>query len=331
MRRVEVLLEEDSRVITISCSDPSFSQFSCWSSEKTIMSLSLPCRYSFFSGSTPVRFSRTNLCFAVAAVRTSPRDTKLSPQPILIRHVTSPGSKLEIVRDCRAHASSIGSFEDSSSSTDADSDGFDLGSFISFAEVLCIISSAVISVVLAVNYAVVGEIGKKVLSLGFVGLVGSVASGSWLRRRQWMRICKGTREGEGTNLIRRLEKLEEDLKSSTTIVRVLSRHLEKLGIRFRVTRKALKEPISETAALAQKNSEATRVLAAQQEILEKELGEMQKVLLAMQDQQRKQLELILTIAKNGKLFESSGNKQAPNEQKVNKAVEPSTSKQILFQ
>lgn len=37
-----------------------------------------------------------------------------------------------------------------------------------------------------------------------------------------------------------------------------------------------------TAALAQKNSEATRVLAAQQEILEKELGEIQKVLLAMQ-------------------------------------------------
>ena len=102
-----------------------------------------------------------------------------------------------------------------------------------------------ISVVLAVNYAVVGEIGKKVLSLGFVGLLCSVASGSWLRRRQWMRICKGTREGEGTNLIRRLEKLEEDLKTSTNIVRVLSRHLEKLGIRFRVTRKALKEPVSE--------------------------------------------------------------------------------------
>ncbi|KAG2305575.1 hypothetical protein Bca52824_034226 [Brassica carinata] len=121
-----------------------------------------------------------------------------------------------------------------------------------------------------------------------------------------MRICKG----EGTNLIRRLEKLEEDLKTSTTIVRVLSRHLEKLGIRFRVTRKALKEPISETAALAQKNSEATRVLAAQQEILEKELGEIQKVLLAMQDQQRKQLELILTIAKNGKLFENTSSKQA---------------------
>ncbi|KAL0692072.1 hypothetical protein Bca4012_059252 [Brassica carinata] len=274
------------------------------------MSLSLLCRYAFFSGATPLRISRSNnLCFALAAARASHRNTKLFTQPILLRLVSSPGSNLETVRDCRAHASSIGSYEDSSSSADqeaASSNGFDLNSLVSFAEVLCIVSSAVISVVLAVNYVVVGEIGRKVLSLGFVGLLGSVASGSWLRRRQCMRICKG----EGTNLIRRLEKLEEDLKTSTTIVRVLSRHLEKLGIRFRVTRKALKEPISETAALAQKNSEATGVLAAQQEILEKELGEIQKVLLAMQDQQRKQLELILTIAKNGKLFENTSSKQA---------------------
>ncbi|CAN8264276.1 unnamed protein product [Cochlearia groenlandica] len=282
------------------------------------MSLSLPSQYAFFTGSNPVRINRNKVCFAVSAVRSFTK-------PIVIRHVTS----FEIVRGCRAHASSIGSHEDSSSSIDledASSDGFDLGSFISFAEGLCIVSSAVISVVLTVNYAAVGEIGKKVLTLGFVGLVGSVACGSWLRRRQWMRICKGTKDGEGKNLLRRLEKLEENLKSSTTIVRVLSRHLEKLGIRFRVTRKALNEPIAETAALAQKNSEATRVLAAQQEILEKELGEIQKVLLAMQDQQRKQLELILMIAKNAKLFESSSGKQASNEHKVNKAEEPSTSR-----
>lgn len=37
-----------------------------------------------------------------------------------------------------------------------------------------------------------------------------------------------------------------------------------------------------TAALAQKNSEATRALAAQEDVLEKELGEVQKVLMAMQ-------------------------------------------------
>lgn len=113
--------------------------------------------------------------------------------------------------------------------------------------------------------------------------------------------------GMDVNLFERIEKLEEDLRSSATIIRVLSRQLEKLGIRFRVTRKALKEPIAETAALAQKNSEATRALAVQEDILEKELGETQKVLLAMQEQQQKQLELILAIAKNGKLLD---NKQA---------------------
>ncbi|KAI8540824.1 hypothetical protein RHMOL_Rhmol08G0014900 [Rhododendron molle] len=36
------------------------------------------------------------------------------------------------------------------------------------------------------------------------------------------------------------------------------------------------------AALAQKNSEATRALAVQEDILEKELSEIQTVLLAMQ-------------------------------------------------
>ncbi|KAL0721496.1 hypothetical protein Bca4012_036095 [Brassica carinata] len=296
------------------------------------MSLSLPSRYAFFSGSTPVRISRrsSNLCFSVSAVRTSHRSTKPFPQPILLRHViTSPRSNREIVLNCRAHASSsLGSYEEGDDNSDG---GFDFSSFVSFTEAVCILSSAAISVVLAVNYAVVGEIGKKVLTLGFVGLLCSVASGSWLRRRQWMRICRGAREGEGANLIRRLEKLEVDLKTSTNIVRVLSRHLEKLGIRFRVTRKALKEPVTETAALAQKNSEATRVIAAQQEILEKELGEIQKVLLAMQDQQRKQLELILTIAKNAKLFESTSNKQTPNEEKDKIVEEPSTSRKILYQ
>ncbi|XP_010443187.1 PREDICTED: uncharacterized protein LOC104726099 isoform X2 [Camelina sativa] len=204
-------------------------------SSRNSLSLSLPF------------ISKSNICFAVSAVQLSSRNSLSFPQPILLRHVISTRSNFEIDRVCRAHASSIGSYEGSSSTDleDANSDGFDLGSFVSFAEALCILSSAVLSVVLAVNYVVVGEIGKKVLSLGFVGLVGSVATGLWLRRRQWMRICKGARESEGTNLIRRLEKLEEDLKSSTTIVRVLSRHLEKLGIQFRVTRKALKEPISE--------------------------------------------------------------------------------------
>ncbi|XVF15233.1 hypothetical protein REPUB_Repub09cG0133100 [Reevesia pubescens] len=169
-------------------------------------------------------------------------------------------------------------------------DDFNLDSFLSIAEFLCIFSSAVVSVVYAVSGwkgVVLGGIWRRVMVWGAVGLVSGVAIGAWIRRRQWRRICVETvRSGGGggkhLNLFERIEKLEEDLRSSVTIIRVLSRQLEKLGIRFRVTRKALKQPIAEAAALAQKNSEATRALAAQEDILEKELGEIQNVLLAMQ-------------------------------------------------
>ncbi|GMI67933.1 hypothetical protein HRI_000462600 [Hibiscus trionum] len=183
-----------------------------------------------------------------------------------------------------------------------------LDSFLSAAELLCIFSSAVVSVIYVVSDwkgVVLYGIWRSVMAWRVLGLVGGIAIGAWIRRRQWRRICVETAKagGKGVNLVGRIEKLEEDLKSSVTILGVLSRQLEKLGVRFRVTRKALKQPIEETAALAQKNSEATRALAAQEDILEKELKEIQKVLLAMQEQQQKQLELILAIAKSGKLFE----------------------------
>lgn len=55
--------------------------------------------------------------------------------------------------------------------------------------------------------------------------------------------------GLEVNLLERIEKLEEDLRSSATVVRVLSRQLEKLGVRFRVTRKGLKDPIAEVTTL----------------------------------------------------------------------------------
>lgn len=140
-------------------------------------------------------------------------------------------------------------------------------------------------------------------------LVFGIVIGVVIRRRQWERVCLGGgRSGSGSrngvNLVERIEKVEEDVRNSAAIIRVLSRQLEKLGIRFRVTRKSLKEPIAQTAELAQKNSEATRALAMQEDNLEKELAEIQKVLLAMQDQQSKQLELILAIAKSGKLLDN---------------------------
>ncbi|KAK4366975.1 hypothetical protein RND71_014855 [Anisodus tanguticus] len=195
---------------------------------------------------------------------------------------------------------------------------FNFDAFLSILEFLCLLSSAVVAISFALNSWFLGSqkwLGNRVLGVQCVVLVSGVIIGSVIRRRQWKRICMNnfSRSGscsKGVNLLERIEKLEEDLRSSVTIIRVLSRQLEKLGIRFRVTRKTLKDPITETATLAQKNSEAARALAMQGEHLEKELGEIQKVLLAMQDQQHKQLELILAIGKAGKLFE---NKQGPSQ------------------
>ncbi|CAN1829275.1 Mediator of RNA polymerase II transcription subunit 18 [Linum perenne] len=192
-------------------------------------------------------------------------------------------------------------------------DGVTVDSLLAVAEFLCIVSSAVVTVSYAVKctvpscrsaaaLAVIGSSGA--FAWGMAAMLAGVVIGGWVRRRQWSRICRVEKSRESVNLIDRIEKLEEDLKSSVAIVRVLSRQLEKLGIRFRLTRKALKEPIAETAALAQKNSEATRVLAMQETLLEKELAEIQKLLFAMQEQQQKQLELILAIAKSGKLWDT---------------------------
>lgn len=186
-------------------------------------------------------------------------------------------------------------------------------------EFICIAISASISIGLAFNKWVFTRFGNRVFAwqLGF--LVGAVVIGVAIRYRQWRRVCGFARRGsEKVNMVERIEKLEEDVRSSVTIVRVLSRQLEKLGVRFRVTRKALKDPIAEAAALAQKNSETTRALAAQEDILEKELSEIQKVLLAMQEQQQKQLELILAIGKTGKLWDT---KRGPPQEQVQAAPE----------
>ncbi|KAK9110733.1 hypothetical protein Sjap_018793 [Stephania japonica] len=194
------------------------------------------------------------------------------------------------------------------------SESFNFDAFLSILEFFCVISSVFVSIGCAVEWRFLGgcrnwALLSRVLAWQSVVVVGAVAVGVLIRRRQWSRVCRDwsgrSSDGGGglsvVSLLERVDKVEEDLRSSATIIRVLSRQLEKLGIRFRVTRKGLKQPIEETAALAQKNSEATRALAIQEDILEKELGEIQKVLLAMQEQQQKQLELILAIGKAGKL------------------------------
>lgn len=211
---------------------------------------------------------------------------------------------------------------------------FNFDDFLSVFEFLSLASSAAISLYVAVSFgaqkgAAFGWVGSKFFVWQCVVLVASVVAGAVIRRRQWRRVC-GAGFSNGANLSRRVEKLEEDLRSSATLIRVLSRQLEKLGIRVRATRQALKDPISETAALAQKNSEVTRVLAAQEDILEKELGEIQKVLLAMQEQQQKQLELILAIGKARNLFNTQPvqNKDQTTPEASNSSVDGEQNLQI---
>ncbi|KAJ0468966.1 hypothetical protein HanIR_Chr14g0702671 [Helianthus annuus] len=196
---------------------------------------------------------------------------------------------------------------------------FNLDDFLSLAEFSCLASSAVLSIGFVIRSTfstsqkpVLEWFGNRVTVWQPVLLVVGIVIGVVIRRRQWRRVCLGFGKsgGSGINLVERIEKVEEDVRNSATIIRVLSRQLEKLGIRFRVTRKSMKEPIAQTAELAKKNSEATRALAMQEDNLEKELAEIQKVLLAMQDQQQKQLELILAIAKSGKLLD---NKPVPSQ------------------
>ncbi|KAI0495501.1 hypothetical protein KFK09_021802 [Dendrobium nobile] len=194
--------------------------------------------------------------------------------------------------------------------------------FLSAAEIFFILPPSIFSIGCLLGLAIPGasklfqcSLGSKFCVWQFFFLVSAVAIGGLIRRRQWRRICGENEGAAGVDLIARIEKVEQEMKSSATIVQMLSKQLEKLGIRFRVTKKALQEPLAETAALAKKNSEATRALAIQEDILEKELVEIQKILLAMQEQQQKQLELILAIGKAAQLLESkkvSGKEQLPS-------------------
>lgn len=136
--------------------------------------------------------------------------------------------------------------------------GANLDAFLSVIEFISIASSAAVCVYAAVRCGLqrggcLGWLGRRVLVWQCVVLVSGLAAGAALRRRQWRRICGvGLSRGAAppaANLLERVEKLEEDLRSAATIVQALSRRLEKLGIRFRLTRKALKEPIAEVIFL----------------------------------------------------------------------------------
>ena len=150
----------------------------------------------------------------------------------------------------RADPFNLGAYESDSAVPKHVNTGFDFDSLLSLLEFSCLLSSAIIyvgvAVIAALKKELLAAIGNRVAVWGILVLVVGVLSGAWIRRRQWRRVCKETvKDGLEVNLLERIEKLEEDLRSTATVVRVLSRQLEKLGIRFRVTRKDLKEPITE--------------------------------------------------------------------------------------
>ncbi|KAF0906320.1 hypothetical protein E2562_009688 [Oryza meyeriana var. granulata] len=190
-----------------------------------------------------------------------------------------------------------------------------LDALLSAAELLCLAPPAICSVVCLTRLvfppapAPAGTlVGGRLFVVHYVLLVGAVAIGSLIRRRQWGQLCRAGDGGAaaaswGVDFAGRIGKVEESVRGVVAAVGVLSRTVEKLGVRFRVLRRMLRDPINETATLAQKNSEATRVLAAQEDLFEKELGEIQKVLYAMQEQQQKQLELILAIGEASRILD----------------------------
>ena len=134
-----------------------------------------------------------------------------------------------------------------------DGDDFDIDSLLSAAELFCLVTSLLASVGFALNCVKASSksvflavFGDRILVGAILFLVAGVAIGAWIRRRQWNRIYRETAKGVlEVNLVERTNKLEEDLRNSATLIRVLSRQLEKLGNRFRDTRKALKKPVEE--------------------------------------------------------------------------------------
>ncbi|KAF3331198.1 hypothetical protein FCM35_KLT04552 [Carex littledalei] len=204
--------------------------------------------------------------------------------------------------------------------------------FLSAAEFLCIVPPALYSITCLIGLFVpnVSKLlgvspASKLFVSQYLFLLGAVVIGILIRWRQWQRLCFMNYRGTSVDMISRIERVEDDLKSSSRITSLLSRQLEKLGIRFRVTKKALQDPISEMAALAQKNSEATRELAVHKDLLGKELGEIQHILLAMQEQQQKQLQLILAI---GKAQRTIDEKRDPPTEESNSSAKSSVANEM---
>uniref|UniRef100_M8CWJ7 Uncharacterized protein n=1 Tax=Aegilops tauschii TaxID=37682 RepID=M8CWJ7_AEGTA len=143
----------------------------------------------------------------------------------------------------------------------AEPPGSTLDALLSGAELLCFAPPAICSAVCTVRLIVsrggpvkpfAALASGRMFVLQYVLLVGAVAVGVLVRRKQWERLCRVGAGGSvsatgGVDLVGRVEKVEESVRGVLAAVVVLSRTVEKLGVRFRVLRRAVTDPISEVA------------------------------------------------------------------------------------
>ncbi|EFJ21898.1 hypothetical protein SELMODRAFT_417213 [Selaginella moellendorffii] len=118
------------------------------------------------------------------------------------------------------------------------------------------------------------------------------------------------KESSNLALAQRVASLEHDFLGSVTLIRALTRQLEKLGVRVQVTKRTLQDPIHQTAKLAADMASAVKALSHRETLLEEELKETRSALMAIQDQQAKQLELISLLASRLSSSNRQGQKAA---------------------
>ncbi|KAG2579463.1 hypothetical protein PVAP13_6NG288875 [Panicum virgatum] len=161
---------------------------------------------------------------------------------------------------------------------------FGLDAFLSAAELLCLAPPAICSLVCAARLvfspssAGAGPLplaDGRLLVLQYLLLVGAVAIGSLIRRRQSGRLrpASGAAERVGVGLVERMEKVEDSVRGMVAAVGVLSRTVEKLSVRFRVLRRTLRDPISEEQQQKQLDlilaiGEASTILGGEQDMLD---------------------------------------------------------------
>lgn len=130
------------------------------------------------------------------------------------------------------------------------SSNLNFDSLLSAMELSCLISSAIVSLVLVGNGSknwLLNVSGNRISVVwGVLTLVTGVVVGAWIRTRQWRRISKENMKG---GLVERIEKLEKELRSHVRVIRILSRHAEKLGKRIRGSCYALKDHITQVTVL----------------------------------------------------------------------------------